>query len=131
MNDDFIKTTKWFKILRCDGSPIDDSFEEWSLPLGPRPGFAMDFKTNKLTFPAGKWDFSLPVSNQGGTWLVSDPLMVYPLNSGFKIYVAHVISEPLYITSKVIWTQKVNLIREATNRDLQPYGLSRAFMQVI
>lgn len=118
----------WFKILLSNGEPIDYSNECWSLPKGTLKGRPMDFSHHPALScnDDEKWN---DLKDTTGTWLVNDPTRFYTHNSGRKIYVAQLLELPQQEELGVIWVNKVCLIRLATNLDLRPFGIHRAFQQ--
>lgn len=120
----------WFKILMSSGEPIDGSKEYWSLPEGALKGKSMNFlhQPALLHNADGKWN---EIEDTTGTWLVSDPTKLYSLNSGMKVYVAQLLELPQHEELGIVWVQKVCLIRAATNLDLRPFSIHRAFQQNI
>lgn len=120
----------WFKVLLPDGKPIDHSKECWSLPDGALKGKPMNFMHQPALSNNGDNGWA-EIKDTNGTWLVSDPTKFYSLNSGMKIYVAQLLELPQREELGIVWVQKVCLIRVATNLDLRPFGIHRAFQQNI
>ena len=119
----------FFKLLQSDASPIDGSDEQWSLPVGEKKGDVMTFDGMSRKHQNGLWYPSSDLMNV--TWLTWDLTKYYPLNSGFRIFVAQIFSPPLYEEPGIIWVEKACLVREATNLDLKRFGIYRAFEQNI
>lgn len=119
----------WFKVLTRQGKPIDGSKETWSLPCGRRSGDTLNFETQMALYPDEvKW-IALPQVT--GTWLISNPKPLYPLNNTRRIFVAAFPEAPVYQTTGMIWVHKVRLVREATNLDVKGFGIYRAFRQIV
>ena len=124
-----VRPILWFKVLTRQGKPIDGSGETWLLPYRGYNGDTLDFTAQKALCPHGdKWT-ALPQIT--GTWLVSNPKNLYPLNNTRSIFVAELLVAPAYEAAGMIWVQKLRLIREATNLDLKGFGIYRAFGQII
>jgi len=127
-----IKQTRpalWFKVLTCQGTPIDGSGETWSLPNGQYNGDTLDFTAQQALYPDG--DTWTPLPGITGTWLTNNPKPLYPLNNTRRIFVAELLEAPAYQVGGVIWAGKVRLVREATNLDVKGFGIYRALRQVI
>ncbi|MDN5201158.1 hypothetical protein QQ008_07290 [Fulvivirgaceae bacterium BMA10] len=125
------KSKIWFKILNCDGSPIDGSAEVWSLPHGESKGELTTFpgEPSRKLSPDGIW--YVDPTYKDVSWLVSSPTPLYKLNSGLKIYVVQILDSPFCEEPGMIWVSRAYLLREATNLDLKPFGIYRSFKQVI
>lgn len=123
------KSRIWFKVLTQDGDPIDGSDEVWLLPQG-------DLRGELITFPGSpsrrlvENTWFIDPCHKETTWLISNPLHLYKLNSGQRIFVAQIFDTPVYEEPGTIWVNHVHLLREATNLDLKPFGIHRAFHQV-
>jgi hypothetical protein len=124
------RSQTWFKILNTDGSPIDGSNENWHLPSGQSKGKVTDFSglNSRWILDHGWHTLSKGVK---GTWLISDPNLVYNPNQKMRLFIAEILHDPLYEIEKVIWVTKLRLVREATYLDLKRHGIYRAFDQVI
>ena len=119
----------WFKVLTRQGKPIDGTGETWSLPRGRNSGNMLNFTAQRAFYSdAGKWT-ALPQIT--GTWLISNPKPLYPLNNTRRIFVAEIPATPVYQAGGMIWVHKVRLIREATNLDLKDFGIYRSFRQIV
>lgn len=120
------KSQIWFKVLSNENLPIDGTSENWHLPKINRGGNKVQFLGDiKVLSEDATW-----VSNtkyQNATWLVSNPTVIYKTNSMFRIYVAQLWGTPIYERPGMIWVQEAALLREATNFDLRPFGIHRAF----
>lgn len=119
----------WFKVVAKDGKPVDGSQELWSFPFRTEKGDELDFSNQAaLGLNDGKW---IRMKSATGTWLVSSLKELYTSNSERKIFVAELLSPPVYELPGIIWVHKVRLVREATNLDLKRFGIHRAFGQTI
>lgn len=123
------RPTLWFKVLTRQGTPIDGSGETWSLPCGRDSGDKLDFTAQQAYYC--NREVCSQLVGITGTWLVSDPKMLYPLNNTRRIFVAALLSVPVYKAPGTIWVHHLRLVREATNLDLKGFGIYRAFRQII
>jgi len=120
--------TTWFKILSDDGSTIDGSSEIWSLPYRQYKGDTLNFETQHARCFNGDGWMVLPKVR--GTWLVRNPKTIYSCNGHQRIYVAKPLAPINLEISGMIWVAQVQLLREATNMDVKPFGIYRAFKQL-
>ncbi len=119
------QSATWFKILDDDGKPIDGSSETWSLPYRQYEGDRLHFETQHARcFDGNKW---VELPKVRGTWLVRNPKTIYSCNGHQRIYVAKLFAPINLEISGMIWVTKVQLLREATNMDVKPFGIYRAF----
>lgn len=125
------KSKIWFKILQADATPIDGSSEVWTMPYRERKGELTTFpgESSRNVNAQGEWYIN-PIL-KSVSWLVSNPTTLYKPNSNLKIYVAQLIDAPIYEEPGMIWVHRAYLLREATNLDLKPFGLFRAFSQIL
>lgn len=102
----------WFKVLSPQGRDLDNEMKKWPLPDGEKKG---------------EWFIS---GSRIGTWLVSNPKDL--LQKTNRVFVAELDKdEPILEWPGMIWVRQVRLIREATNLDLKPFGIYRAFTQIV
>lgn len=102
----------WFKVLSPEGRDLDNEMKKWPLPNGER-------KSELFISPS-----------RIGTWLVTNPKELMQKTN--RVFVAELDKEePLVEMPGIIWVRQVRLVREATNLDLKPFGIYRAFGQVI
>lgn len=102
----------WFKVLSPQGRDLDNEMKRWPLPQGERKG---EFFTS---------------SSRIGTCLVSNPKALMQQTN--RVFVAELDkAEPLVEMPGIVWVRRVRLVREATNLDLKPFGIYRAFKQII
>lgn len=120
----------WFKVLDHSGLAIDGSQEQWSLPVGRRDGEWMSFRNQTASNPNSIYQPGAPECIYG-TWLVSNPKPICSTLQGAKIYVAQWKGKEIELERGLIWVPEVRLLREATNLDLKPFGIYRAFQQIL
>ena len=125
------KSKIWFKVLNQDASPIDGSRETWTIPITHLKGTYTSFPGDPCHKLCVEKSWHMEPSVREATWLISDPNTVYQANSGQRIFVAQVFETPLLEEPGMIWVNSVSLLREATNLDLKPYGIYRAFSQIV
>ena len=101
------KLQLWFKVLSAAGTSTCQEQIKWSLPKGRKDG---------------DW---VQASSEIGILLVSDPKGFYCGDR--RIFVAEFKGAPIIERPGVIWVSQVKLVREATNLDLKPLGIYRAF----
>jgi hypothetical protein len=119
----------WMKVLSPAGGPIDDSQEDWMLPQGIKKSSVMDFSNSPaVCYKDNQWE---KLSGVFGTWLVNNPTIVYPLNSGRRIFIAELLSLPGEESPGIIWVTRLRLVREATNMDLKAFGIFRSFSHFV
>ncbi len=125
------KSMIWFKVLNNDGTPIDGSEETWFLPHNDKKGELVTFPGASSRRPSQDDTWFIDPTHKETTWLVSNPMVLYRYNSGLRVFVAQIVDPPVHEEPGMIWVHHVYLLREATNLDLKPFGLYRAFDQVI
>lgn len=122
------QSATWFKILTHEGKPIDGSSEKWSLPYRQYKGDTLNFeKQPAYCFNGDDW---MVLPQVRGTWLVRNPKTIYSCNGQQRIYVAKLLAPINLEISGMVWVAQVQLLREATNMDVKPFGIYRAFKQL-
>jgi len=124
------RSQTWFKVLNQEGSPIDYSGEYWKLPEGETKGYWLNTESaiSKVKVQNG-WKTHQIVDQ--GTWLISDPKIIYELNTWHRVFIAQLFQPPVYEEPGMIWVKELQLVREATHLDLRRYGIYRAIKQLI
>ncbi len=119
----------WFKVLTSSGQTIDESKETWSLPIRQKNGAWLNFEDQ----PAVQMCDNEWIIKEGvfGTWLVEDPRSFYTVFPNSKVYVAEWTGPAWRWAQGQIWVPFARLTREATNLDLRPFGIHRAFRQIL
>lgn len=123
------KSKTWFKVLSEDGTPIDGSLEDWSLPFAHNKGDVLDFTKSRAYWLFGNaWSM---LDRLQGTWIINDPRLAYEFNKGHRVFIVELLDPPIEETPGVIWAGRLRLVREAVDLDLRRYGIHRALGQII